>query len=644
MGTTPRVLLISPPWTTLNEPSLGLGILKAILEEEGIECKVFHLNLFALEFLRSETYSSLARVFALNDFMFSGVLDPRVTPAQLRLLREKACELVAQGMIDHRARGGIPGIVNDLLRLRSKVIPTWVERFAKEMVDWRPTLIGFTCMFDQTIASAVVAKKVRDYDRNVTIALGGYAVRPPTGDMVLEAFDWIDAVCIGEGEPTIGPLARASTEPRGELAGVPNLLYRDISGQIRSNAEAPLINMDQVPDPNYDDFFADVDRLARDAKVLVAIDRLPIENSRGCWWGAMHHCVFCGIHDDDLAFRQRSAKRTLSTMDNLRDRYGCQAFRFADYILPADYYRTLLPTLVARGAPYELKCELKANLTEDKVRLLSQAGFVEVQPGIESFASKTLSSMDKGVTGFRNVYLLLLGRRYGIVILYNLLYGLPDDDVDSYAHMVAALPHLFHLDPPVTRIRIQVTRYSPLQANPARFGIESSRHEHSYRLIFSPQYLDSTGFDLDRYCYIFEHSFEPASRLQHLYRELEQRCDEWSEGYLKGDADLLYDFVESGGMVITDTRHGEEQQLVIGPADAKVLRACESPRSLRSLASDLGFDTKDLAEVIARLEELGLVFLEADHVLSLALPRSDVSQRRHWWDNYETRWQRKASL
>jgi hypothetical protein len=90
----PRVLLVSPPWTSLNEPSLGLSILSAVLDKAAIPCRVHHLNLFALDWLRAETYAAIARVYALNDFVFSGLLDPEVTPHQLRLLREKCSELV----------------------------------------------------------------------------------------------------------------------------------------------------------------------------------------------------------------------------------------------------------------------------------------------------------------------------------------------------------------------------------------------------------------------------------------------------------------------------------------------------------------------------------------------------------------------
>ena len=55
------------PWTSLIEPSLGLGLLKAVLEREGIACRVRHENLRLLRRLRPNTYIALASNFALND-------------------------------------------------------------------------------------------------------------------------------------------------------------------------------------------------------------------------------------------------------------------------------------------------------------------------------------------------------------------------------------------------------------------------------------------------------------------------------------------------------------------------------------------------------------------------------------------------
>lgn len=642
MGTVkePRVVLVSPPWTSLNEPSLGLSILKAVLAKQGISCRVYHLNLFALDFLRGETYAAIGQTFALNDFVFSGLMDPVPSARQLRVLREKCAELAAVG-IDYRRHGGIPGVVDQLLRLRAEVVPAWIESHVTHILEQGPTLVGFTCMFDQTIASAAITLRLKARAPDVTVAFGGYAVRPPTGPMLLEAFPWVDAICTGEGEPCIGDLARASAIPGRDFSRVPNLLSRDRDGKVVVGPQAPLVAMDGVPAPDFDDFYEDVRRLKRDYQIEVAIDRLPVENSRGCWWGASHHCVFCGIHDDDLAYRSRTSDSVLSVLAHLSERYGCREFRFSDYILPHAYYITLLPELAKAGAPYRIKCELKANINEARARLLADAGFIEVQPGIESFGSSMLTAMDKGVSGIQNVYLLLLARRFGIAILYNILYGLPNEDPEAVEAMVRALPHLKHLDPPSTRGRIQITRYAPLHTDPARFGLAAHRHEHSYDVIFSEAYRLQSGFDLDRYCYMFEIPFEPSTRLSRAYREIDRLCDEWTAEDSARPIDLLYEMDNEGRLFVHDSRHDPPMTHILGVQEAWILRAVERPCALAAVKQRFAQEfAADVEASLQILRERGLLFEDAGKLVSLALPRDAVIARRHWWDNDATRWQR----
>ena len=176
---TPSVLLISMPWTTVAEPSLGLCLLKAVLSGRGIPCRVLHLSMFLLTCLRTRTYQALARYYALNDFLFSAVLDPRMTNAQQRLLRQCARSLVERKVLDPDW-DGVESTVENLLDLRNRVLPGWLHQWADEVAADESNLIGLTGMFDQTIASLALARLVRERAPHKMIVLGGYAVRAPT--------------------------------------------------------------------------------------------------------------------------------------------------------------------------------------------------------------------------------------------------------------------------------------------------------------------------------------------------------------------------------------------------------------------------------------------------------------------------------
>ena len=614
------VLLISMPWTTLTEPSLGLAMLKAVLAQRGVAARVMHLNLFLLKHLKASTYEALSVVYALNDFLFGHALDPTLTPTQSRWLRRKVDDVLCDGIIDGRQFGGAERLTDTLIRLRGEIIPAWLAGWADEIAAHPARMVGFTCMFDQTIASLALAKLVRVRAPEKLIALGGYAVRAPTAAMIVRACPWIDAVCDGEGEAAVVGLASAAADDI-PLTEVPGIVYRDPSGAATSTAPAPPADLDANPSPDFDDFFADAARLSKEHSVLVTPPDLPVENSRGCWWGATSHCTFCGIRDDDLVYRARRPERVLATLAELHARYGIATFRFADYILPHQYYRTLLPELARRGRPYRLSGEIKSNVSTERFVRLKEAGFREVQPGIESFSSAVLRRMGKGVTAAQNIRTLVLGRGFGVRIHYNLLYGFPDDEAGDYAAMAAQLPRLVHLDPPNSYVPVQITRYAPLQTQPERWGLPPAEPEECYELLFSRSYLARTGFDLADFSYYFGRSFENAPGLQRQYARIGRTVAVWREPRNAQSA-WLYQAPDADGLAVKDRRAGEEVTHRLDAAEAEVLLTCADPTSWRALreAPLRQARPERVAAVLEALDERGLIFRDEERIVSLVVP------------------------
>jgi ribosomal peptide maturation radical SAM protein 1 len=625
----PHVILASMPWTTLTEPSLGLAILKATLRDHGISARVAHLNLGLLRFLQAKTYYALANMFALNDFLFSGTIERDISPHQHRLLTGATANLLDFGIIDADEWGGLDGVIEQLIALRQETIPAWLEEEADRIAAERPSLLGFTCMFDQTIASVALARLVRLRSPDTLIALGGYAVRQPTAQTVLGAFPWIDAICTGEGEPAILGLVEASIGER-PLASVPNLMIRGGDGSPCETDAAPLIDLDDSHAPDYDDFFADLHALEADHAVAIDIERLPLENSRGCWWGQKSHCVFCGIADSDMVYRARSPDSVIAALDRTARRYDITAFRFSDYILPQAYYRTLLPRLAAHPQRYTLTGEIKANVKPEWMAALAAAGFTEVQPGIESLSDKVLATMHKGVAAVQNVHTLLLGKGAGILVHHNLIYGFPDDDAADYRRMLAALPRLFHLDPPSTRLPVQITRFAPLQEQPGRFGLEEAHPAADYRMIFSAAFLARSGFDLASYCYYFERPFENAPELQALYRRIDATVDRWKDLQRQREVVLSWR-AEADGLSILDTRGAEPRHYRLTGIGAAMLEAMHEPIPRARLLARFAGHGEDGRQALARLDQLGLFFEAGERLVALPLPEG-------------TRWQHEVPL
>lgn len=281
----PKVLLLSMPWGPLHQPSLALGILKAKLMEAGIACTVRHLNIFLLQYLKVDSYKALADRWALNDFLVTQPLEGDTVAADqleaLDAMLHKTWERVDM-------RTDVPfdasSSIRYALKIRNEAMPRFLEDCLAVVDQYSPSMVGFTCMFDQTFASLALAALIKKRHPNTLVVLGGYALEPPGGPQTIRCFPFIDAVVLGEGEDAIVPLAEASLD-RSRLAEIPGVIFWDANGSLQSIPRGRPVDLDASPVPNYDDFIDDVERLSADHQVDIPFESATVESSRGCWWG-----------------------------------------------------------------------------------------------------------------------------------------------------------------------------------------------------------------------------------------------------------------------------------------------------------------------------------------------------------------------
>jgi len=610
----PSALLISLPWANLKVPSLELGLLSATLKDATITCHVKHLNLFLPESLQNIGYDSLGKIFALNDFLFSGVLNPEISNKQKQWLRLKTCELLN---LDCQ-NGGIDIMVEKLMQLRMKTIPSWLDSWADQMMASEPTLIVMTCMSDQTIASLALAHLIKQKSNAPLIALTGNAVQDATGKAILHSFPTIDVVCNGEPEPCILGLAKASVGSL-ELSDVSNILYKDSDKKIVAGKRAPQVDLNSLPIPDYDDFFADVELLLKKHKRPFKVGRLPLEIARGCWWGQTKHCECCEMMDEELNYRFMKAEKVTLTMDSLHQRYSTKNFHFESSIFPFSYYNTLLPSLIEMGSPYSISSRIKTNISREKFELLAKAGFKKVQVGTDF---NPYDFKKKETINYTN--LLLLGKRLGVTIRYHLQFGLPNENPDELKKIVHLLPLLNHLDAPTSKQSLKITRYSLIHLYPEKFGVPTGQHDPSYSLIFSSEFLQKTNFDLDVFCRYFYRPFEHTPKIEMIYTQMDKIIEEWMSDQTKQQSILWYR--KKGDMLeILDTRKAEMPVIyLLKPIESRIYQKTIDPISLESLQQQcVAFaKSKDCTRAIKHFKKLGIILLENDLILALATEKS----------------------
>jgi ribosomal peptide maturation radical SAM protein 1 len=607
------VILASMPWDSVEGPSIQLGTLRALLDREGIpvQTRAFNVDFVdrclaapLAEPMTVRRYTALAQQYAhtgLPEWAFAVPPYHDTSAHDARFLREVAAVVP-------------PDLVQAVVDVRRHVVGPFLEACAADVLRARPRVLGLTLTHAQSVPSLALARAVKLRDPTVTILLGGAGCEGPMGAALHRAFPWIDLVVRGEAERALPRLLQGLRE--GRVEPVPGLCHRDAAGASVAVDPGPdLVPMDEVPLPDYRDYFARIEGAACLPQLRPAL-RLPYESARGCWWGERSHCTFCGISAATMPFRSKAPGRVVEELTVLAARHQVLDFAVVDYILDLRYLREVLPRLRDDGHDFRIFYEVKANLHREQVRLLRESGVHTLQPGIESLSTPILGLLRKGVTALQNVRLLKWCEEYGVRPIWNLITGIPREPADEYARMAALIPSLAHLEPP-TLTELAVYRFSPYHTTPGPLGLEVTGPAAFYEVLYpAPPELRR---DL---AYFFDHRHLDGRDPRTYTGGVRDAVEAWRGGRERGRGSLRYRR-GPGFLEIADDRPGlPPAHYALGEEEARIHLACEDGATVAEVVTALG-PTTDEAAVQAFLDDLvaeRLAFRENGRYLSLALP------------------------
>lgn len=341
----------------------------------------------------------------------------------------------------------IEQIYDTVLAIHNDVGPQYIYECSLELEKFSPTILGFTCMFDQIGPSLTLAAHYKAKHPDVTVVLGGYAVSGVAGRSLL-AIDFVDYVFDGESEMRFPAWCKA--------------VDANNVSQARGLSQATsFVDINKSPTPVFDDYFRDLAQLFAAEGIKIRPSFLPLDSSRGCWWGQKHHCAFCGIRSGEMPFRYKHVSRFKEQVCEIRDAYGYRNVRISDYILPRQY-NTPEAVEILKEAECNFSSEMKSNLKRIDTQRLRQAGFIDVQIGVESFCDRTLRNISKGVTSLQNIQAIRFLNEEGISVAYNIIHGFSDDEEAHFEELALNLWRLYHLSPPASFVRLAYTADSPI--------------------------------------------------------------------------------------------------------------------------------------------------------------------------------------
>jgi len=637
----PDICLVNMPFASLNRPSLALGLLKAVLERAGIATAAVYPNLAFAGEIGLRLYhlpSQFPKDFLAGEWTFAEAAFRAAPRAGDEEYLERIAALHAMVPGYHRDAEGGTRLVEDLRAVR-RAAAGFVERAARQALATGARVVGCTSTFEQQAASLALLRRVREIDPAVITLLGGANCEGIMGRTAHRAFPWVDYVVAGEADALIADLCRRLLAegreiPAGELPpGVYGPAHRDGGRTPLGEAPRPVFrDLDSLPVPDFDDYF----RVLGASPYAAAVrPGLPLETSRGCWWGAVRHCTFCGLNGSSMVFRSKSALRVHEEIHRLEERYGVSRFETVDNILDMAYFQELLPALAREGSvERRIFYEVKANLRRNQVEMLRRAGITWLQPGIESLHSGVLELMDKGVQAWQNVQLLKACRELGVRLSWNFLWGFPGEDDGWYAEMASWLPALEHLQPPSGVIRVRFDRFSPYHQRPGQFGLSlqpAPAAAHVYPLP-AAELLDLTYYFADAGR---PDAFTGAGGEITAGRPGVKAVQAWVApwriafwgGERGGEPPALTVEDDGAALDFADTRScAAEQRFRLAGLDRAVYLACEDAPLRERMASVVAerqgvtASAAEVAAAIERLERRSLVLTIDRRLVALGLP------------------------
>ncbi|KTD25410.1 bacteriocin maturation radical SAM protein 1 [Legionella lansingensis] len=596
-------VLVVPPFYSVARPNLAVSLLKSVLIKAGIPCIIEYSNFRFAQFMGIQDFLTIA------DTLFPELLigDWIFAEAAFGSIVDKDVEGYANIIraLIQKEGGTPPKNLENWLKVTRNKANEFVKAESQRLATLRPLAFGFTIAVQQTVSAIALASKIKRIIPVPTIA-GGPNCEGVMGKQLWEICDAFDYVCLGEGEAVIQV---AAMQIKGnELAPIPGCLTPYEKNNKSSNRviKAPYTCLNDLPAPDFGDYFQAINQFPYRIEPA-----LVMESSRGCWWGVKSQCTFCGLSKETIAWREKDAEKTLAEIEEVVNTYGNYPILMADLIFPYTYYSTFLPKVKKDNQP-RLFYEIKANISQEKMLQLYEAGVRWLLPGIESLSSPALLLMKKGTKAAQNVAILKWAIDYGLSVSWNFIMGFPGEKDEWYHDIISKIASLHHLQPPMSVGDIHLDRYSPLFSNP-QLGARKIGPTKAYQKVYPwpKQVLNNIA------CYF---DMEPIENgCQALTKKLlKNEFNNWRNAWSSGQRPFLEGTYnnDKSRLFIKDTRAiALQNHYELSSEATTLIKSAEKPISLNSFMKRI--NNPERSKAFMELKENKLLFIEDNHLISL---------------------------
>jgi anaerobic magnesium-protoporphyrin IX monomethyl ester cyclase len=285
------------------------------------------------------------------------------------------------------------------IKVFDRNIQTDYKDFEKVLHEYNPDYVGFSILTGRLIYDAIQLSKTVKELTGAKVVWGG--VHPsllPEGCLKEE---YVDYVIRGEGEAAFSNLISGLMDAPG----------------VNTNELAPLINIDDLPDPDY----SLVD--------LSKYEAMTISTSRGCPFRCTY-CINRGFYGKEgrQSWRGLSPERTIKLFTNLATKHHQKNFVIVDDNFTSNQQRTIQICEGIKKLKLRIYLFSRVNyMNEETVKALKQAGVFQIQFGLESGSQRVLDYIKKDMALEQAKNAVELCKKHGIMVDGSFMIGIPTE-------------------------------------------------------------------------------------------------------------------------------------------------------------------------------------------------------------------------
>ena len=327
---------------------------------------------------------------------------------------------------------------------------------AARVIHAKPQYIGITLFTVGVWLAAELSRRVKAACPDIKILVGGPHISS-MGRETMERFTEFDLAVVGEGETVLSQLLR-TLDTGGDLADVPNVIYRDGGRVVQTRKQSIRSPMDDLPAPAWD-LLPAFPRAYTPA--VYSYPRGPVGTiaaSRGCPF----HCKFCDTSTFGATVRAYTPEKVFEQMVHLKERWGVNHVLFVDDLFVASARRTkeLCRLIIQNRLKMTWTCSARVDCVKpDLLKIMKRAGCWEIEYGLESGSNDLLQKMEKYARVERGEQAVRWTHEAGIRTKGLFMLGYPGETPTSIALTKAYVKRLpMHV--------MNLTKFTPYPGSP----------------------------------------------------------------------------------------------------------------------------------------------------------------------------------